>query len=278
VFPPDLVSQYKSDGAAMVKAQGNFNAEWNKVALGKGDVKKLMSTYDIYSLAFGALVESNTQIEALLEVDAAGKAAAWLILLGGLAKFTLGRQLHERMMALKAALEKAEGEVSDAKWKRDLNVALSVVTLVIAPEEGIGEVIVAAGSIGAHSIIDEALGKGSGKGKVVFIVGDGVALIPKASAAAKKFTGVAATFITAKFDQDEVNEAQEVVDGLRPLFQDAVKACDDFINGIMPYDAKLRQLDAGLKALSAAINQALTRSSDAAKTYVAIKNAIKKVM
>jgi hypothetical protein len=76
VFPPDLVSQYKSDGAAMVKAQGNFNAEWNKVALGKGDVKKLMSTYDIYSLAFGALVESNTQIEALLEVDAAGKAAA----------------------------------------------------------------------------------------------------------------------------------------------------------------------------------------------------------
>jgi hypothetical protein len=46
-----------------------FNHEWNEIELGRGDPKKLLAAYDIYSLRIGALQRANEQIDALIAID-----------------------------------------------------------------------------------------------------------------------------------------------------------------------------------------------------------------
>src|SRR6266700_1300488 len=107
-FPKDFLARYKADEALLDKTSGNFNLEWNKILVHKGDAKKLLAAYDAYSGSLEALWESNARFEALIEVDFAAKAAVMLQVLLGFSKLVLASQLDKELKALEIELKKAE--------------------------------------------------------------------------------------------------------------------------------------------------------------------------
>jgi hypothetical protein len=289
-FPSGFLAQYKSDGLEFIKTRDAFDDEWNRVFNGRGDLKKLASAYDDYSDSLELLWESNARFKALLEVNAADKAAAWLIWINGfsaLAKANLVK-LSRELNELKAELKKAEREVSEVKLKRVLNVALSVVTLAIAPEAQLTRMALAAGGITGHILIDNALGQGSVKGAVASVTGDGAELVESIgeragkhikvmSEAEKKLVGVSAAIMTFKFDSDEVEEGEEIVDRLRLKFKSTINAYKECMSRLRAMEPNLRAIDAGMKRCAQEMKKAMTQSSSAANNYDAIiKNSIKK--
>jgi hypothetical protein len=56
---PKVLADYKAEGTDCENARGTFNSEWNQIVLGRGDPKKLLAAYDIYSLRIGALQRAN---------------------------------------------------------------------------------------------------------------------------------------------------------------------------------------------------------------------------
>jgi hypothetical protein len=277
VFPSGFVAQYKEDGASMVRSQKNFNLEWNKVVAGRGDVKKLIAAYDVYSGDLEALVENNLRFEALLGLNAAAMALAWIGIFklmydNGIARLT---RLEQELKALQAELDKAQGEVQKVEWKRRLNVLVSVVTLVAAPEAHLAKVLLAAGGITVHVVIDNVLGNSTAKGTVAFVVGDGVEFIKQLEEAEKKFAGAAAAVVTFKFDSDELEEVEEVLERVRTRLERTEEAIENTLAFLRPMVPKLKNIDVSIRALSAAADKALSRSYDAAMNYDAIRKSMK---
>lgn len=275
-FPQGFMTQYKGDCDDMIKAQRDFNGEWTKIVLKRGSVNKLLSTHMNYTLNLGALQNSNARCEALLDVGVNVRAKAWILRLTELAKAAQAAQLVRELGDLKRELEKAKDEVTDAEVKRVLNVAISAVVLVVAPESAVIEIGVAAGGLTAHLLVDHAWGQSTDKGAAVFVAGDGPAVIAKLGEGVKKFAGAAAAVATFKFDSDEVAEAKAVVERIRPKLKKVVDDQDDFIAGLLPMSPKLRQLDTEMDSVLQEIGRAKARSYNAAKNYDAMKNAIKK--
>src|ERR1051325_243747 len=101
-FPSDFLADYKSDGTELVKSRGTFNAEWNKVVVGRGDPKRLLTTYEKYSENLELLRESNARFKALIDAKLAAQVAAWLLLMKGFANAGLARvkKLEQELEAL----------------------------------------------------------------------------------------------------------------------------------------------------------------------------------
>lgn len=279
-FPSGFVAQYKDDGASMIKSQKSFSLEWNKIVAGRGDLKRCMAAYDAYSGNLVALVENSERFAALLALNAVTLALTWigvfkLMFNQGVAKLD---RLDEELKKLEEALEEAKSEVSHVEWKRRLNALLSAVTLVAVPEAHLVKVLVAAGAITLHVVIDHALGEGTAKGTIVFVVGDGVEFVKRLGEAAKKFAGAAAAVVTFKFDSDELTEVEEARDKVQERVSAVQKALDDTVAFLGPMSMKLRNVDIGIAALCAAAQKAMSRSYDAAVNYEAIRKAMKQAL
>ena len=279
-FPSTILSDYKNDGAQMLRARGNFNMEWNKVVVGRGDVKRLLSTYDAYSLYLGALQESNAQFKALLEVDVAGKVAAWLAVAMAVANATRSRvgDLQRQLTDLKGQLARAEHDARSLQVKRVLNGLLSAVTLLLVPETALAGVAVAAVGITGHLLIDYTFGKNTVSGAVTTVAGDLPEAAHHLAEGTKKFAGAVAALRTLQVDSAEINEADEVVEKFESKLEKAVSDHEAMVDKLEDLAPKVREWEGGMKMLNAAVARALQNRADAKKNYEAIKNTIRKAL
>jgi hypothetical protein len=279
-FPADFLKDYKNDGAAMIKARGAFNAEWNKIVAKKGDPKKLLAAYDAYSGSLEALYESNTRFQALIELKLGPKVEAILKLIQvfGILSHNRLPVLEKKLKDLEAAVEEADKEVTKAEAKAYLNAIVSTLTLAVAAESALARAGTAAAGIAAHVVIEYALGQGTAKGTIVAVAGDAPSLIKKFSEAQAKFAGATGMIIAGKLDADELGEDLDKLEELRPQIQDVRNEFDQAENSYMAQLPYLEKVDATLDALADEMDRAMKASVSAKKNYDAIKSAIKKTM
>ena len=179
------------------------------------------------STSFGCALQrsetSNARINAFIAIKVATQLTAVGVFLRQLSIDVLKLRINARLKALITELEKAESEVTNAKWKMGLNIAVSAITLVLAPEEALGKVAVGFGAVTVHIVIDEKLGEGSAEGKVVFVAGESQEAVEAVSepfkeavetlgVVGKKSFGVAGAAFTAILDKRELDEAREKVE------------------------------------------------------------------
>ena len=279
----DIHAQYNADGVECDKARGNFNLEWNKIVGGKGDPKALMAAYDLYALKIGALQMANARVDALIAIGFLNKIAPFLAWVLKVKQFELALQFQKRLKKLAADLEQAESAVKDAKVKMALNIVVSAVTTIAAPEEVLAKVLVSGGSMAVHIVIDQSLGNGQVAGTVVFVTGDsgdfielskhGKEAIEKLKGGSKTI-GVAAAAITAVLDYDEVKESKEIVEKLKKELEETSKAFDELMAGVLPLEADFIMLDKLIHDLPDMVQKAIDAGNDAAINYDAIKQEI----
>jgi hypothetical protein len=284
---PEVHTRYNADGTDCDKARGDFNLEWNKIVAGKGDPKQLLAAYDIFSLRIGALQQANTRVAALIAIDFATKIAPFLAFVMKLKKFDLAQQFKKRLEKLLADLDKAETAVTKAEVKTALNIAVSVITTIVAPEATLAKVLLAGGGMAAHIVIDRSLGEGTVTGTVVFVAGDsgefvelskdGKEAIEKLKGGSKSI-GVAAAAVTAVLDVNDVFEGKEVVEKIKVEIEETRKGFDDLMAGVLPLIPDFIMLDKLIQALPDVVNKAIAAGNDAAKNYDAIKQEIQKAI
>jgi hypothetical protein len=286
---PNPLTQYNADGAACDKARQDFILAWNKLVLKQGTPAALLAAYDIYSLRIGALQFSNARIGEFIGIKAATIVKAYCLFIAGLAKAVLARRLEARLLQLAAELQKAAGEVTNAKWKLGLNAAASAITMVLAPEKTVWKVALGVGAVSVHILIDRGLGEGGVTGTVVFVGGESQEAVEGASEAFKKAVeeygvvgrksfGIAGAALTAILDTKDFVEARDKLEEVQRDVEATRRALEDLLAGLTPQvDAFIAQ-DRALKVLNASIAQAMVRANDAAINYEAIKQEIQKAM
>jgi hypothetical protein len=284
---PEVHADYVADGTDCEKARGNFILEWNKIVLGKGDPKQFLVAYDLYSLKIGALQQANARVDALIAIDFAGMIAPLLQFVMKVKKFQLAQQFQKQLEKLLADLDKAETAVTKAEVKTALNIAVSVVTTILAPEATLAKVLLAGGGMAAHIVIDRSLGEGTVTGTVVFVAGDsgdfielseqGKEAIEKLKGGSKTI-GVAGAAITAVLDVNDVYEGKELVEKISVEIEDTRKSFDNLMAGVLPLLPDFIMLDKLIKSIPAVVNKAISAGNDAATNYNAIKQEIQKVI
>jgi hypothetical protein len=280
---PEVLAEYKADGTDCEDARGTFNLEWNKVVFGRGDPKKLLAAYDIYSLRIGALQRANERIEALIAIDFAKLFGPLLAFVMKLKKFQLAQKLQLQLKGLMAKLEAAESVVTEAEVKLGLNVAVSAITTIVAPEATLAKLLLAGGGLVAHIVIDQSLGEATVKGTVVFVAGDGgefVELSHRGKEAIErlkggsKSIGVAMAAVTAVLDASEIYEGKEKVEEVKESIEEVKKSYEELMVGVLPMVPEFIALDRLIQLAPALLNKALAAGDDAAKNYDAVKHEI----
>jgi hypothetical protein len=286
-FAPEVLAQYKTDGTDCDDAQGTFNSEWNQIVLGRGDPKKLLAAYTIFSLRIGALQRANERIDALIAIDFAKLLAPFLEWVKKVKKFELAQKFKRQLERLMADLHAAEKAVTKAKVKTALNVAVSAITTIVAPEATLAKLLLAGGGAVVHITIDRTLGEGSVTGTVVFVAGDGgefVELSKRGKEAIEKLKGgsksigVAAAAITAVLDVKDIYEGKERVEKIEKEIEEVKKGYEELMAGVTPMTEEFKILDKLIKSVPAILKKALDAGDNAAKNYDAIKREIQKVI
>ncbi len=288
LMPPGVLTQYTADGTDCATARGNFNLEWNKIVGGGGDPAKLLAAYDIFSLRIGALEQSNARVEALIAINFVARFAPFVAFLFNVSKFSQQHRLTQLIADVTQQLQQAESKVTKTEIKAGLNVALSAITMIVAPEAVAAKLAVSLGSIALHIVIDQSLGDGTVTGTVVFVAGDGAELAETTKAGkeavealgknGKKYLGTAAAAITLGLDIHEVYEGKELVEKIAKKLEELKTAYDNLMSGIYPLMSELGLLEALMQALKTELAQAMTKVNDSAKNYDAIKQEIEKAM
>src|SRR5450755_2687033 len=153
---PKVLADYKTEGTDCESARETFNTEWNEIVLGRGDPKKLLAAYDIYSLRIGALQRANERMDALIAIDFAkllGPLLGWVM---RMKKFQLAQKFERQLKRLMQDLEAAESAVTKAEVKAALNVAVSVITTIVVPEAALAKLLLAGGGMVVHIVIDRS--------------------------------------------------------------------------------------------------------------------------
>jgi hypothetical protein len=279
-FAPNVLAEYKADGTDCEDARGTFNYEWNQIVLGRGDPKNLLAAYDIYSLRIGALQRANERIDALIEINFAKLLGPFLNWVMRMKKFDLALKFQRDLAKLKTELEEAGTEVTKAEVKTLLNVAVSAVTLIVAPEATLAKLLLAGGGMAAHIVIDQSLGEGSVVGTVVFVGGDGGEFVELSKAGKEaihklpgktKTIGVAGAAITAALDIHDIYKGKERVEKLNKELEDVGKEYDELLSGVLPMTKEFVMLDKLIQSVPANLQKALDAGNDAAKNYDAVK-------
>jgi hypothetical protein len=285
---PEQKTAYNQDGTQCEQARGDFNAEWNKIVFNRGgDPAKFLKAYDVFSLWIGALQRSNERVEALIQIGFDAKVGVFITFLRKWSQFCLVNRLTKRIEQLNKDLEAAEHAVTKAEIKTALNLVVSAVTLIVAPEAVLAKVALSAGGVAVHIAIDQTLGEGSATGTVVFVAGDskevielsehGEEALEKLKLGGKRL-GVAGAAITGVLDVKDVYEGKEKVEKVAKEIEDLEKALDNVVNGSGDLVPQLAAFDKVLQALRIAVAQAIARGNDAAVNYDAIKAEITKVL
>jgi hypothetical protein len=280
---PEVLAEYKADGTDCEDARGTFNLEWNKVVLGRGDPKKLLAAYDIYSLRIGALQRANERVEALIAIDFAKLFGPLMAFVMKLKKFQLAQKLKRELEELIADLKAAESVVTQAEVKLGLNIAVSAITTIVAPEATLAKLLLAGGGVVAHIVIDQSLAEPSVKGTIVFVVGDsgefvelshsGKEVIEKLKGGSKTI-GVAMAAVTALLDAGEIYEGKERVEEVKERLEEVKKSYEELMAGVLPMIPEFIALDKLIQLAPALLNKALAAGDDAAKNYDAVKREI----
>ncbi len=280
---PKVLADYKADGTDCENARGTFNSEWNQIVFGRGDPKKLLAAYDIYSLRIGALQRANERIDALIAIDFAKLLAPFLEWVMRVKKFQLAQKFQRQLKRLIAALEAAESAVTNAEVKTALNIAVSAITTIVAPEATLAKLLLAGGGMVAHIVIDRSLGEGSVTGTVVFVAGDGgefVELSKHGKEAIEKLKGgsksigVAAAAVTAVLDVKDIYEGKERVEEVKKEIEEVKKGYEELMAGVLPMIPEFIALDRLIQSVPAVLKKALAAGDDAAKNYDAMKREI----
>ncbi len=91
-----------------------------------------------------------------------------------------------------------------------------MVTLIALLESVVVRLVVAAGGIATHTLIDNALGHSTAKGTAVSIAKDGAQAIEKLGEGGKELVGAASALLSFKFETDEVARAEAIAERLLP--------------------------------------------------------------
>jgi hypothetical protein len=276
---PKVLADYKAEGTDCENARGTFNSEWNQIVLGRGDPKKLLAAYDIYSLRIGALQRANERIDALIAIDFAKLLAPFLEWVMRVKKFQLAQKFQRQLKRLIADLEAAESAVKTA-----LNIAVSAITTIVAPEATLAKLLLAGGGTVVHIVIDRSLGEGSVTGTVVFVAGDGGEFVEELSKHAKeaieklrggsKSIGVAGAAVTAVLDVKDIYEGKERVEEVKKEIEEVKKGYEELMAGVLPMIPEFIALDRLIQSVPAVLKKALAAGDDAAKNYDAMKREI----
>jgi hypothetical protein len=281
---PKVLADYKAEGTDCENARGTFNSEWNQIVLGRGDPKKLLAAYDIYSLRIGALQRANERIDALIAIDFAKLLAPFLEWVMRVKKFQLAQKFQRQLKRLIADLEAAESAVTKAEVKTALNIAVSAITTIVAPEATLAKLLLAGGGTVVHIVIDRSLGEGSVTGTVVFVAGDGGEFVEELSKHAKeaieklrggsKSIGVAGAAVTAVLDVKDIYEGKERVEEVKKEIEEVKKGYEELMAGVLPMIPEFIALDRLIQSVPAVLKKALAAGDDAAKNYDAMKREI----
>jgi hypothetical protein len=280
---PEVKAEYQAEGTDCEKARQAFNLAWNEIVVGRGDAKKLLVAYDLYSLRIGALQRANERLQALIAIDFAKLLAPLLAFVMRIKKFQLAQQFQRQLARLMKELEEAESKVTNAKVKTALNIAVTLITTIVAPEATLARLFLAGGGMVAHIVIDRSLGEGTVTGTVVFVAGDGgefVELSKHGKEAIEKLKGgsktigVVAGVITAALDIHEIYEGKELVEKIEASIEVVRKGYDELMAGVLPLIPEFIVLDKLIQSVPAIVNKALAAGDDAAKNYDAMKREI----
>jgi len=288
LMDPALHAEYNSDWTDCDSSQKEFNAEWNKIVIGGGDPAKLLAVCDIFAKRVRALQVSNARIEALIDIDVGQRFAAIFTVLFNISKLAHAKRINTLIATLTDKLSKAQTAVTKAEVKAGLNALVSLVTLIVVPEEAVAKAAYSLGAIVVHIVIDHGLGEGSTAGTIVFVAGDGadvVALseeggkaVEKLGEAGKKTFGGTAAVVTAILDVKEVYEGKEIVERILKDIETLHKAYDDLMAGVYPLVSELSMLEKGIAAIKTEMAAAMVRVNSAAKDYQQIKDEIAKAV
>ena len=283
LLEPKVLADYKAEGTDCDTARQTFNSEWNQIVFGRGDPEKLLAAYDIYSLRIGALQRANERIDALIAIDFARLLAPFLEWVMRVKKFQLAQEFQRQLKRLVADLDAAKSVVTEAEVKTALNIAVSAITTILAPEATLAKLLLAGGGLVTHIVIDRSLGEGSVTGTVVFVAGDGgefVELSKHGKEAIEKLKGgsksigVAAAAVTAVLDVKDIYEGKEKVEEVKETIEEVKKSYEELMAGVLPMIPEFIALERLIQSAPALLNKALAAGDDAAKNYDVMKREI----
>lgn len=283
-LPPDTQGQYNKDGADLKAAEGDFNAEWNKIVFNKGgDLNKLIATFNVFSLRADAIQRSNVRVGALIEINVAQQSQEVLNFLEQIRQPVMNG-FEGSIKEAESALRKAEANVTKQEVKAALNLALSGATLLIDPAVAWGKIALGLGGIALHMGLDAGLGNPTATGWAAFCAGDQKDVLDGAISGyehysetfviGKKSLGSAAAGITALLDAKEIDEALDQVIEANNKLDEALDLMDKLLQGELPLLPKLSVVAKTKQDLQQKISQALARGNDAAKDYSSIQKQI----
>lgn len=216
LYSSSTYSSYSGDRKRLDKCWGDFNAAWNSVVFGKAkDNKALIKTYTKYVLALEILEQANIRHEAVMTSRLAILIALLCKVLTRViaAKKKRLEDLRKELEAVKALLEKAQRDVTEAKAQLVLNGAVTAVSFCLGPVGWGARIGVAVGGMAVHAIIDASLGPSSGsvEGSINTVAGESVELADKLSKGTKRLGGAASAVLTLGMDVGEIGQAQDIV-------------------------------------------------------------------
>jgi hypothetical protein len=264
-YPSSAVSEYKSDGAALNTAWGNFNAAWNLIVFEKAkDGKAAMVAYRNYVVALTVLEEDNVVWAAFVEARVAQFATAFIALMIELVKSIRKRfaELLKELEELDKLLKKAKREVKEAEAQRVINLAITAVSLCI-PAVGLGAgIAIAATTFTVQMVVDASLGPGDPGvlGTVNTAAGDVIGLPKQIKPKFAKMGSVASAVYTLKLDNDEIDDAKKIVQKIK----ERTKSIDKTMQTLEPFVAGGA---AQLLKMQLAYDKALKVAQSKAKAY-----------
>ena len=216
LYSSSTLSSYKADVTRLDTCWGKFNSAFNKVANGRAkDNKEIIKTYHKYVLALEILEESNTRHQAMMTTGFALAAAAFLKMLIDWQKAInkTCKSLETELAKLEALVKRAKLQVAGASAQAALNLTLTGVTMCMGPAGWGARIGLAAVGLGAHLVIDAALGSSSGSalGTVNTAASEAVSLAPKLDAVDKKLLGGVGAVLTLKLDVDEIGDSVKIM-------------------------------------------------------------------
>lgn len=218
-----FAAEYKRDGKAADDAWSDFGDEVTKITFGKArDGRAAMAPCRKWMITFEILETQDARYAAFIDANVAGFLSLLLAKLHDVTKRlrSYAKALDNELVDLDKALRKAKKELSQAEYRRLINGAITVVSVLLPLTGGLGALAVA-GTLSLQAGLDYSPGSGkpSGFGIANTAMGDPPGLINTAKQHVRpsvaKFPGISTGLITLYTDTNEIDEARRIVQDLQ---------------------------------------------------------------
>lgn len=284
-LPANIRGEAVRDRDRVKKADALFHAELKKVAVEQGEQKRLLLTYDAYSLTVGALQQQAAYLQALSDArvgQTAGAIVAFLIALTKNAQST-AEDLLKDLEALESDLSKAKKSLKEAEAQAIINGVISVVGLFIPHVRLATSLLIGAGKIGVNAVIDDMLGPRGASAShsaqhSLFEIAENYKELRHLEAdwtkAQKGFIKGAAGLFTLYSDMAEIDLAKKIVDTLTRKIGSVEQRLNRLLQNLKPMVAQMPVLHRSLAASKKSIEEARTRAGDAKVTYKRLRTML----